>query len=326
MRALDTQSGQIAVVTGSSGFIGTHLCEALRQHSWSGEAVVGIDRVRPTSPPFYRYEAADIRCAEAMRSIREKIARPGTLIHLAATAEVVLPWQDALEMLSNNIEGSYWVADALNPRTVIFASTCSVYGHATLNQTDPDDRTTQPLSLYGISKAAGEMIFRDWARSSGNAAVILRLGNVIGSGCRGLIAYLGEHMWRHPRGDVVARLRGGGMLVRDYVPVGYVVQIMLAAMETEWEPGTTTILNVGTGRGTTNGEVAAIARRIAQRHGLRLEISFADPPAPGEAGEIVLQVDRSIRRLGILPPGPEEVVASIEDSFRAHLQDVCECL
>jgi len=123
----------------------------------------------------------------------------------------------------------------------------------------------------------------------------------------------------------VARLRGEGLLVRDYVPVGYVVQTMLAAMKIEWEPGTTTILNVGTGRGTTNGEVAAIAKRIAQRYGLRLEISFDDPPAPGEAGEIVLQMDRSIHRLGISPPGPEEVVASIEDSFRAHLQDVCEC-
>ncbi|HEV2446122.1 MAG TPA: NAD(P)-dependent oxidoreductase [Candidatus Sulfopaludibacter sp.] len=295
-----------AMVTGSSGFIGGHLCARLAP----ADSFRGIDLAPPPGPVEYHHIGADIRCPETLRDIVARCGRPDGVFHLAASAEVLTPWSGLPPLLSSNMEGTYNVLQVLDPKLVVFASSSSVYGNAGSSPVDPRHAAVRPLCLYAMSKLTAEMIVRDWARDAGGAAVIFRFGNVIGPGCRGLIPYLAGHALRYPEGGVPARLRGYGRLVRDYVPVDYVVRVLLAAT-LDWEPRSLVTLNLGAGRAVTNREVAEIVQQAVRGLGLQLDVSYDDAPGAGEADEVVLDMEETVKLFGIVPPSPDEVRESI---------------
>jgi len=294
------------IVTGSSGFIGTHLSNRLGDVC-SADSFYGIDKEKPESPVRYRHVQADIRCLDSLRDSTSQSGQPDVVFHLAASAEVLTPWAQVPALLSSNLEGTYNVLEGLDPRLMIFASSSSVYGNAGLRPADPQRSALQPLCLYAISKMSGEMMVRDWARESNRSAVIFRFGNVVGSKCRGLIPYLINHVQRYPEGGVVARLRGNGRLVRDYVPVDYVVRVLTAAARIDWPAQPDVALNLGSGLAMTNRDVTEIVQQIAREQGFRLDVSFDDPPGHGEANEIVLDMEETVKLLGIAPPGAAEI-------------------
>ncbi len=294
------------IVTGSSGFIGTHLCNSLNELH-PPDSVCGIDKEPPSSRAGYRHIGADIRCLDRLRDVAETSDGQDVVFHLAASAEVLTPWPEVPPLLSSNLEGTYNVLEGLAPRLVIFASSSSVYGNAGLRPVDPERDALQPLCLYAVSKMSGEMLVGDWVRNSGRPAVIFRFGNVVGSGCRGLIPYLTGHILRYPEGGVDARLRGNGRLVRDYIPVSYVVRALMAAARIEWPGQSPITLNLGAGIGMTNREVAEIVQQVARDNGFRLDVSFDDPPGPGEAKEVVLDIEKTEKLLEIAPPGAAEI-------------------
>ena len=306
MPAIELNPTPYSIVTGSSGFIGSHLCARLCQQTLAS-AFCGIDMERPAASASHRHIDADIRKPDCLREIAAGPPQPDALFHLAAAAEVLTPWSALPPLLSSNLEGTYHVLDCLGPRLVVFASSSSVYGNAGLSPVDPRYGAVQPLSLYAISKQAGEMIVRDWVRETNRSAVIFRFGNVVGPGCRGLIPYLARHILRYPDGGVAARLRGMGRLVRDYVPVDYVVSVLLAAAAIKWPPQSLVTLNLGTGRPMTNREVAEIVQQVAAGQGFRLDVVFDDPPGAGEADEVVLDMEETVTLLGLEPPNAEEV-------------------
>jgi nucleoside-diphosphate-sugar epimerase len=317
MPAPELQSMVRWIVTGSSGFIGTHLCRL--SASGAADSLRGIDK-EPATEAGYTHIGADIRYLDRLRDIAGTSGRADVVFHLAASAEVLTPWPDVPPLLSSNLEGTYNVLEGLDPRLAIFASSSSIYGSAGLQPADPQRTALQPLCLYAASKMSGEMMVRDWVRESGNAAVVFRFGNVVGSGCRGLIPYLISHLRRYPEGGVIARLRGNGRLVRDYVPVNYVVRVLMAAAEMEWPSQSVATLNLGTGTGMTNRDVAEIVQQTARERGLRLDVSFDDPPGPGEASEVVLGMEQTVKLLGIAPPGAAEVRQVIADTVREALE------
>jgi len=317
MRETETLPSAPIVVTGSSGFIGTHLCAAaaLEAH--------GIDLREPAAPTLVRHHTADIRSRGALENLKTRIGDAPALIHLAAAAEVLIPWRDAGEMISTNIDGTFAVLDALEPTRMVFASSSSVYGDAGVEFTNPSAAKLDPKGLYAMSKMNGEMLIRQWALESGGSAVNLRFGNVIGSGCRGLIPYLVSHATRYPRAERPAQLRGRGVLVRDYVPVGYVTRVLTAAARMPMEPGASVALNVGTGRGTTNREIAESVCALLAAEGLRLDVVYDDEPGPGESRIVVLDMAATVELTGLEPPGPDEVRDAIRESVHSHLGAAC---
>jgi nucleoside-diphosphate-sugar epimerase len=282
--------------------------------------MVGVDRVEAPEGAPYRAVRADIRCLGQLVPLGEEWAgKP--VIHLAAEAEVVTPWDMIPTTFSTNLEGTWNVLTALRPGLFVFPSTCSVYGTSSVKRSLPQPGAVKPLSLYGASKSMGELLLRDWTRSTGSAAVVLRLGNVIGANCRGLIPYLVQHAKRHPEGDVRAELRGKGRLERDYTPVEFVARIFEAALDGRWKPGSCSIFNVGTGRGLNNRQITEMVQRALLRHGYRLQCNFDNPVPAGEAIEIVLNCESLERRFGVSVPSVEDVERSVEESVLSHLGD-----
>ncbi|HYR42806.1 MAG TPA: SDR family oxidoreductase, partial [Terriglobia bacterium] len=197
---------------------------------------------------------------------------------------------------------------------VILPSSCAVYGNTGPEPAEPMRTKPSPLSIYGLSKVLAEQILTMWARDSGNTAMILRVGNVVGRGCGGLIPYLVHHAVRNQDPVVPARMRGAGRIVRDYVPVDYVSQAMLAAAEQRLPSGTALTLNVGSGEGMTNREVAEIVRAVLGLHGYVLTIEWQTEPAYGEALIALLDVKQTEQRLGLERPSRVSVHRVIEEA------------
>jgi nucleoside-diphosphate-sugar epimerase len=302
------------LITGSAGFIGTHLREVLTD-ARGGDRVSGLDLAACLAPGTFR---ADIRCANQLQAIAST-ARPSTIVHLAAKAEVLFPFDELGDLITTNVNGTINVLNAMQPERIVLASSSAVYGNATIRGTRARWSCIRPIGAYGMSKAAAELACADWARHTGGVAISLRFGNVVGSRCRGLVAYLVSHALANPSGEEPAQLRGGGGVVRDYVSIRYAASVIKAATEMTLPTGSSAIFNVGSGRGMTNRFVAEIVRRVLAAHGFKLRIDFAPSVAPGEAWRLVMDPDRTARKLGLPAPTEDEVVAAIEEGALSYL-------
>jgi nucleoside-diphosphate-sugar epimerase len=271
------------LVTGSSGFVGTHFCREMARR----------DGLRPET-------------------------REATVVHLAGYGLSVAPVSFAPGMYATAIEGTLNVLRSFRPTTLLMASTSAVYGETGGRGAVAAETPSRPLGLYGLSRAASEAVANAWASETGNSAIVFRLGNVIGADCRGMIPYLVEHALRYPEASVPARMRGGGQIIRDYVPISHVVRVLAnAALHA---PKTLqSCFNVGTGRGTANGEIAEIVTAILAEQGYRLRIEYADEPAPEEARRVLLDVASTTAAFDVAPPSRDAVVEAIADSVFSRL-------
>lgn len=317
MREERTTPPRPVLVTGSSGFIGTHLMRTFRA---SSVHATGLDRADPLAACAFPFFRADIREEQEVRGIARSI-EPHTIVHLAARCEVTTPWERLGELLETNVQGSFNVLSAFRPRVFVFASSSSVCGNARPPGAAPSFRRIRPLSAYGFSKAMGEQLCKQWVRETGRSAVVLRIGNVIGPGCHGLIRYLVDHARKHSDGAEPAQVRGAGRLLRDYVPAEHVARALSVAATTEWTEGSITTVNVSTGRGLTNREVAETVAGALHRQGLPLRFEWAEEAAPDEAQSAVLDPRFMEERLGVARARPQEVWSAIEQAVTHALHN-----
>jgi nucleoside-diphosphate-sugar epimerase len=305
--------GQPILITGSAGFIGSHVCELLANGNGNGNGhgrIVGLDLASATAPRMF---CADVRSPNQLRHIAS-IVQPNTVVHLAAKADVVIPYDELADLMATNVNGTINVLDTMHPERMVLASSSAVYGNASGRGALARWSCVSPLGAYGLSKAAAEFACAEWVRNTGGVAVSLRLGNVIGRRCRGLISYLVEHAIADPRGDRPAQLRGNGMVVRDYVPVAYVARVIKLATEVALPRGSSVIFNVGSGRGLTNRAVATVVQRVLASRGLKLTMEFSKSVAPGEAWRLVLEMAATARKLDLAVPTNDEVTEAIEEA------------
>ena len=289
------------LVTGASGSLGFHLVRAFREiHS------------SKTSNTDVRDSAALTRLAAHWPS--------DIIIHSAFKGTVHTSIAASPELLDVAIDGLVHLLAAFAPKLVILPSSCAVYGETGDTPALPS-AAPNPLSIYGLSKVICERILSQWAAETGNTAILLRIGNLVGMGGRGLAAYLVNHAMRFPEGQPWANMRGGGRMVRDYVPITYVVRVLQAVISENWEPGRAYYFNVGSGKPRSNGQVAAVVQRTLQERGIALNIRFDDQPGPGEVRRAVLDTTSLEARLGLQPPSAEDVDAAIRDAVLFQLEN-----
>jgi nucleoside-diphosphate-sugar epimerase len=310
------------LITGSSGFIGSHVCHSAHRYLSDGSQVLGLDTAQPVLVNGYEHVFADIRTADSISGLPRK--RFDAVIHLAARAEVITRFSDLGDLSLTNINGTANLLTALSIETFVFASSSAVYGSSGVRPTPPSFDRVRPVGTYGATKAFGELILADWCRTGAHAAVAVRFGNVVGPRCRGFIPFLVRHALKYPEGQVTARCRGGGRILRDYVPVDHVVSLLYASALCRWTPGTFTALNAGTGRGLTNGQVGEIVARVLQKRGYRLNVNYEAPLEPGESERIVLDVKTTGKILGVPVPSRDAVVAAIEEGTLSYLSQAAE--
>ena len=168
------------LVTGSSGTIGTRLCETLLQRSYD---VVGVDWVRNEWQPAVDAVTTltDLRDPDAVR--RMNIDGVDVLVHLAANARVYELVENP-DRARDNMISTFNVLEFARQkgiRKVIFASSRECYGNLPLRRFKEESaRIENCESPYTASKIAGEALVESYTRCYGIDHVIFRFSNVYG--------------------------------------------------------------------------------------------------------------------------------------------------
>jgi len=166
--------GQVVLVTGAGGSIGSELCRQIVRFSPSqliltghGEnSIFDIQQELKQHPIFT--EIFDIKDQQKVNIIFERY-KPSVVFHAAAHKHVPLMEANPEEALKNNILGTNnlaQAADRTGVKTFVLIST---------------DKAVNPTSIMGASKRIAEMIIQDYNYKSETKFVAVRFGNVLGS-------------------------------------------------------------------------------------------------------------------------------------------------
>jgi GDP-4-dehydro-6-deoxy-D-mannose reductase len=158
-------------VTGAGGFAGAHLVDLL----------TAAHGAPPTAP---RRDELDLRDAEAVRGLVAE-RQPSAVFHLAAFSSPSLSWDRPHDALLTNVEMTLNLLEAVRHEApaaaVVLAGSGQVYG-------EPDDLPVSedaplaPGNPYAVSKAACDMLGRQYAEAFGMRVVRLRPFNHAGPG------------------------------------------------------------------------------------------------------------------------------------------------
>ena len=159
------------LVTGSAGFIGSHVAAKLLSR---GDTVVGVDNLnayydvslkqarlaRLVGRPGFLNETVDIVDQSAFREIYER-ERPNRVVHLAAQAGVRYSLQNPQAYVDANITGFLNVLECarhIGTDHLVYASSSSVYGANERMPFSADDSVDHPVSLYAVTKKTNELM------------------------------------------------------------------------------------------------------------------------------------------------------------------------
>jgi GDP-4-dehydro-6-deoxy-D-mannose reductase len=266
------------LVTGGGGFAGGHLLELLRSR--------GEEPAAPSASELDLVDRAAVRAAFAS-------LRPARVFHLAALASVARSWEEPEEVVARNVEMTVNVLEAARVEvpeaSVLIASSSQVYG-APRELPVTEEAPVRPLSPYGASKAACEVVGAQYADSGGLRVVRTRAFNHAGPGqtdeyVLGTLARQVAEAEAEGHTEVV--LETGDLdAARDFTDVRDVVRAYAAAIELEPDA-----YNVCSGRAVSARELIELLGRVSP-----VEIRAEVDPARLRPSEI-REVRGSAKRL-----------------------------
>ncbi len=275
------------LVTGGSGFIGRHVVAALCRRGHR-VLVADLDAFPDQDLPTV---VGDLCRAE----VREQAVtdRTDVVVHLAAATSVLGSVEQPAEVHRTNVEMTAGLLEACRLHRVsalVLASTNAVVGDVGL-ATITEDLRAAPLTPYGGTKAAAEMLLSGYAGAYGLRAPVLRLTNVYGGGMGHKDSFVPRLMRAAASGGEV-EVYGDGEQRRDLVFVEDVARAMTRAVE-GWPSGP---VIVGGDRSYTVNEIVEAARDAV---GVPIRTRRV-APKPGEMPAVVVDIGRA-RSLGFEP-------------------------
>jgi len=172
------------LITGITGFVGSHLAELLLRE---GYEVYGVVRHRSKMENITHIDGLNLLVAELRDANSvEKVLREATprfIFHLAAQSYVPMSWRAPIDTMETNIIGTVNLYEsvlklALDP-VIQFAGSSEEYGYVNPVTDIPirEDNELRPLSPYGVSKVAGDRLSYQYVKSYGMKIVITRAFN-----------------------------------------------------------------------------------------------------------------------------------------------------
>ncbi|MDQ6616039.1 MAG: NAD-dependent epimerase/dehydratase family protein [Actinomycetota bacterium] len=292
-------AGRRIVVTGGSGFIGSHVVRALRS---DGADVVVADLL-PSPDADVTVVQVDLRAPGAVAHV----VQPGvdTIVHLAAATSVLRSIDRPAETVATNVSVTAELLEhgrQCGVTTFVFASTNAVVGparHFPIHEGTP----LAPLTPYGATKAAAEMLLSTYNAVYAVRSSWLRLTNVYGPGMGHKDSVI-PRLLKAAGAGATFEVYGDGDQLRDYVYVSDVVSaVRLAVADGRWAGPVV----IGSGVSTSVLDLAGMVREVT---GVDLPLRHV-PAKPGEMPKVSVDVGHA-RSLGwqpvtLLPEGLKQV-------------------
>jgi UDP-glucuronate 4-epimerase len=230
------------LVTGGAGFIGSNLVGKLLQE---GYRVACVDNFDTTYDPSFKEEniapflhdknfslyRVDIRNLDELRTVFEK-EKPTHVAHLAAKADTRAAVENPRVYVSVNMDGTLNMLELCREfgvQMTVLASSGSVYGNNPNVPWKEDERTDFPLSAYGVTKKAMELLAYTYHHNFNMHIICLRYFNVYGENNRPTMV---PYMWAKAflTGEEI-EMSGEGTRRRDFTYVGDVADATMLALE-----------------------------------------------------------------------------------------------
>lgn len=320
------------LVTGAAGFIGHHVakrlaetkrCEVLGVDILSDYYDVALKRARLdqlTGLDTFRFLQADFADTEKFDGLVAHF-KPEYVVHLGAQPGVRFSMEQPDAYTRNNLEGFASVLEACRrtpPKHLVFASSSSVYG---ANATAPfreSDNTDQPISYYGATKKANELMAHSYAHNHGLNLTGLRFFTVYGPWGRPDMAP--TLFSRAICEGTPLKLFNAGKNLRDFTYIddivdGVVKVLLYPPAERSVPP--VRIFNLGHHRPV---ETLLFVRMLEELLG-RKAIVESLPPQPGDMFETCADLTRIQAAIGFTPKVPlEEGLKRFVTWFRGYYQ------
>jgi UDP-glucose 4-epimerase len=275
------------LVTGGVGFIGRRVVRALLAE---GHEVTVADH-RAFGDPAVRSVIGDLCDPD----VPGRAVRPGTdvIVHLAAITSVLASVNDPVSTYRLNVDVTARLLELARENevgTFLLASTNAVVGNVG-SAVISEQTVLRPLTPYGATKAAAEMLLGSYANCYGITGAALRFSNVYGPGMTEKDSFI-PRLMRAARDSEGVQVRGDGTMLRDVVHVDDIVQGVLAA----WRAEHTGPLILGAGTSVSVNDMVATARRVT---GAPIPVEHV-PVGNGEMPAVVVDISAA-RAIGYRP-------------------------
>ncbi len=265
------------LVIGGAGYIGSHAAHALRRKGYEVIVYDNLSTGHRELAAGLELVVGEISDAEKLRDV---LSRVDAVMHFAAYAYVGESVDNPRKYFKNNVQDGITLLNAVidsKVRKFIFSSTCAVYGiPAKVPIVEENPRI--PVNPYGDTKLAFEHALEAYGRAYGLRFASLRYFNAAGADEGGAIGEM-HSPETHLIPCIFESLLGSrreldifgddyptpdGTCVRDYIHVNDLADAHVLAME-YLEKGTSTAINLGTGRGKSVREVVSAVEQVAGR-------------------------------------------------------------
>jgi UDP-glucose 4-epimerase len=275
------------LVTGGAGFIGTAVTRSLLERGME----VTVADTQPFTDPRAHSVTGDLRRPEILD--RAMARRLTAVIHLAAETSVLASMSRPVEVHETNVALTLSLLERCRAGGVgrfVLASTNAVVGNvgdALIDEESP----LRPLTPYGATKAAAEMLVSAYSASYGLVGSAVRFTNVYGPGMQQKDSLVARVM-RACRDQGSVSIYGDGNQVRDYLYIDDAVQGLLLPLDIELVGP----LTVGSGTSVSVNELYDVVRAVTGVDRVLPHVA----PRPGEMPGVRVRIDRA-RRLGFQP-------------------------
>ena len=295
------------LVVGGAGYIGSHAARALRRHGYEAILYDNLSTGHRVLATGFDLVVGDIGDQDRLRAAME---HADAIMHFAALTFVGESVQNPRKYFHNNVEGALALLNTAldaGKRTVVFSSSCAVYG-TPARVPIREDLPREPINPYGVTKLFFEHALEAYRQAYGLRYASLRYFNAAGADESAEIGELHDpetHLIplalaaATPAGAELAVYGNDyptpdGTCVRDYIHVNDLAEAHVIALRQLLEGGDSMALNLGTGQGHSVLEVIAAVEAAT---GSKVKHRIA-PRRPGDPPVLVADAGRAERQLG----------------------------
>ena len=270
------------LVTGSLGFIGFHLCKALCYK----QKVLGLDNINNyysktkkiqrlkilSKSKNFKFKKIDLSSYDKVNKFLKRY-RIQKIIHLAAQPGVRISLKHPLNTLNQNLLPFINILEIARIKKVkkfIYASSSSVYGKTKKYPFNEGDNQIKPVSVYGATKYANEILASSYSENFKLQCVGLRFFTVYGPYGRPDMAYY-SFLDNLKKNRTIKVFNEGNML-RDFTYIDDVVYGIVKVLKTKFKEKNE-IINIGKGK---PDKLMKLINNLENSYGKKFKIDFTD--------------------------------------------------